>query len=64
MCINPSRFAQMKYKKGSTQEAAAEHNMVVNYVFDFVEVNGKRLLFIRNQDIDFIVTKYEPDEND
>lgn len=54
----------MKYKKGSTQEAAAEHNMVVNYVFDFVEVNGKRLLFIRNQDIDFIVTKYEPDEND
>ena len=64
VCINPSRFAQMKYKKGSTQEAAAEHNMVVNYVFGFVEVNGKRLLFIRNQDIDFIVTKFEKDEND
>ena len=38
--------------------------MIVNYVFDFVEVDGKRLLFVRNQDIDFIVTKYEPDEND
>lgn len=64
VCINPTRFARKEYKQGSINEAAAEHNMVINYVFDFVEVDGKRLLFIRNQDIDFIVTKYEPDEND
>ena len=38
--------------------------MVINYVFDFVEVDGKRLLFIQDRDIDFIVTKYEEDEND
>lgn len=64
VCINPTRFARREYKEGGLQEAAAQHNMVINYVFDFVEVDGKRLLFIQDRDIDFIVTKYEEDEND
>ena len=64
VCINPSRFARKEYRSGSPQEAVAEHNMVINYVFDFVEVDGKKCLFIQDRDIDFIVTKWEPENND
>ena len=64
VCINPNRFAKREYKQGSLQEAAAEHNMVIKYVFDFVTIDGKQCLFLQDRDIDFIVTKYEADEND
>lgn len=57
--INPARYAQFKHKKGSLNDGIVQDNPVVNYNFKTVEVDGKELLVLYDQDINFVIEESE-----
>lgn len=61
--INPKRYAQIKHKKGSLNDGIVQDNPVVNYNFNTVEVDGKQLLVLYDQDINFIIEDSEEVED-
>lgn len=61
--INPKRYAQVKHKKGSLNDGIVQDNPVVSYNFNTVEVDGKQLLVLYDQDINFIIEESEEVED-
>lgn len=60
VCINPSRYAVKTYSKDSLKESMDEYyNAVTKYNFNVVHIDGQDYLMLQENDIDFIVTKYE-----
>lgn len=60
VCINPKRYAQLKYKKDELKEAMDEHyNQVVRYNFPMINIDGKDHLMIEDIDVEFIVNEFE-----
>lgn len=59
VCINPTRYAVMQHKDGSMKNGIIQDNMRVGYKFNTVNLNGKEHLMLYDQDIDFVVEKYE-----
>lgn len=57
--INPSRYAQFKHRKGSLNDGVVQDNPVISYNFKTVEVDGKELLVLYDQDINFIIEESE-----
>lgn len=62
--INPSRYAQVKHKKGSLNDGIVQDNPVVRYNFNTIEVDGKELLVLYDQDINFIIEESEEIKDD
>lgn len=61
--INPRRYAQFKHKKGSLNDGIVQDNPVVGYNFNTVIVDGKELLVLYDQDVNFIIEDYEEVED-
>ena len=61
--INPKRYAQYKHKPGSLKDGVIEDNIVVGYNFNTLEVDGKSVLVLYDQDINFIVEEFEEVES-
>ena len=61
--INPKRYAQVKHKKGSLNDGIVQDNPVVSYNFNMIEVDGKQLLVLYDQDINFIIEDSEEVED-
>lgn len=61
--INPARYAIMKHEKGSLQDGVIKDNPVLGYKFDIVEINGEPHLYIFDNDVKYVATIEEFDEN-
>lgn len=61
--INPRRYAQVKHKKGSLNDGIVQDNPVISYNFNTIEVDGKQLLVLYDQDINFIIEDSEEVED-
>lgn len=61
--INPKRYAQVKHKRGSLNDGIVQDNPVVSYNFNTIEVDGKQLLVLYDQDINFIIEESEEVED-
>lgn len=61
--INPKRYAQVKHKKGSLNDGIVQDNPVVHYNFNTIEVDGKQLLVLYDQDINFVIEDSEEVED-
>lgn len=60
VCINPNRYEVRKFGKDSAKEAMVEtYNPVVNYQFNFIELEDQLCLRLQENDIDYIVDEYE-----
>jgi co-chaperonin GroES (HSP10) len=57
--INPSRYEITKYSDGSMKDGVITTNSVIGYKFDIIEIDNKEYLYLRDNDIDYIVTEYE-----
>lgn len=60
VCVNPSRYAIMKYAKNSMKDNIEEYgNRIVSYNFNIVKINEEDCLLLDNRDIDFVLEEYE-----
>lgn len=61
--INPIRYAVKKYPEGSMKDGVITHNEEIGYNFNVIEMNGEDYLYLRDNDIDYIITEYEETES-
>lgn len=61
VCINPTRFAVKKHREGSMNDGVIQDNPIIDYVFDFVDFDGKECFLLQDRDIKFIVEEFEED---
>lgn len=59
ICVNPANYIIRKYAANSVKEGIEKHNEVVGYNFNFIEINDKLCLKLRDNDIDYIVEEYD-----
>lgn len=59
VCVNPANYAVKKFSKDTTREMVESYNPVVQYNFNFLELNGNLVLKLTDRDIDFIVDEFE-----
>lgn len=57
--INPMRYAVKRYPEGSMKDGVITHNEEIGYNFNIIEMEDKEYLFLRDNDIDYIVTEFE-----
>lgn len=57
--INPIRYAVKRYPEGSMKDGVITHNEEIGYQFNIVEIDDVEYLYLRDNDIDYIVTEYE-----
>lgn len=57
--INPIRYAVKLHQEGSMKDGVITDNPVVKYNFNIVEVDNIEYLFLRDNDIDYIITEYK-----
>lgn len=57
--INPIRYAVKKYPENSMKDGIITHNEEIGYNFSVIEMNGVDYLYLRDNDIDYIITEYE-----
>lgn len=57
--INPSRYEIKKYSDGSMKDGVISTNSTIGYSFNIIEMNNQEYLYLRDNDIDYIVTEYE-----
>ena len=60
VCINPDRYAVRKFSENSIKKDILE-NGIVRYNFNVVNIDGQDCLMLDESDIEFIITKCEPD---
>ena len=60
--INPKRYAVKEHKEGSLKDGIISYNQVLRYDFPMVEINHTNHLFLHDQDIDFVITDFEEEE--
>ena len=65
VCINPDRYAVRKYdtKSNSLKQDILE-NQITSYNFNVINLDGKDCLLLDETDIEFIITDFDPEEND
>ena len=61
--INPARYLVRKHQEGSLKDGVITDNPVIGYKFETVEVDGEICLLLFDNDIKFIATIEEFDEN-
>lgn len=59
VCINPTRYAQVKHNKGGLKDGVITDNVVVGYNFNVVDIEDKSYLLLYDQDIRYVVEDYE-----
>lgn len=57
--INPSRYAVKKWQDGSLKDGVVTENPVMRYNFNTVEVDGKECLLLHQNDIEFVIKRYD-----
>lgn len=57
--INPSRYIVRKYPEGSMKDGVISHNEEIGYQFNIIEIDGVEHLYLRDNDIDYVITEYE-----
>lgn len=62
VCINPRRYAVRKYKEGSLKDGVISENPIIHYNFNVIELNHVPHLLITDQDIDFVITDWDEEE--
>lgn len=60
--INPKRYAVTKYKPGEIKGNIEQMQKVVGYNIPEIEINHKKHLLITDQDIEFVIEDYDPEE--
>lgn len=58
VCVNPSRYANRKFKENSLKNDIME-NTITGYNFNVVEIDGNECLLLDQGDITFVVESYE-----
>lgn len=66
VCINPAAYGRPQHSNANSIKGLTEYEDTVNMVYNFptVEVNGEKLLFISERDVEYIINEYDvSDEN-
>lgn len=63
IAINPSRYTKMKHDSKSLKNGIIDDNMIVGYKFNTITIDGKEHLMLYDQDVDFIIEKFEEVED-
>lgn len=59
VCINPKNYANVRHNKGSLKDGIVTDNPIISYNFNIVNINGEDCLFLRDNDIDFVIEEFE-----
>lgn len=59
VCINPTRYANMKHQEGSLKDGVITDNIVVGYNFNVVDIDDKPCLILYDSDIRYVLEEYE-----
>jgi hypothetical protein len=62
VAINPRRYAVKKYQEGSLKDGIIKENPVIHYNFNVIELDHVPHLLITDQDIDFVIEKWEDEK--
>ena len=62
VCINPRRYAVRKYQEGSLKDGVIKENETIKYNFNVIELDHKPYLLLVDQDIDFVITDWDEEE--
>jgi hypothetical protein len=62
VAINPKRYAVRKFKEGSLNDGVIQENPVMRYNFNVIELDHVPHLLLTDQDIDFIISKWEDEK--
>lgn len=63
VCINPTRYMITKHKNKSLRNNIVGDEVTVGYKFNTIKLNDKECLVLFDQDISFIIEKYEDVED-
>lgn len=59
VCINPTRYAQLKHQEGSLKDGVITDNVVVGYNFNVVDIDDEQCLLLYDSDIRYVIEDYE-----
>ena len=59
VCIDPRRYAVLKYEEGSIKAGEAKMNSVIGYRFNFITLDGEDYLMLTDGDIMYVAEDYE-----
>ena len=63
VCINPARYAKVKYKENSIKnDIDGLMTPTVRYHFNMVEMNHQNYILLTDQDIFYVVEDFDPEE--
>ena len=63
VCINPARYAEVKYKENSIKnDIDGLMTPTVRYHFNMVEMNHQNYILLTDQDIFYVVEDFDPEE--
>lgn len=57
--INPTRYAVRKHQEGSLKDGIVTDNPTISYNFNWVVVDDNDYILLYDQDIDYVITKFE-----
>ena len=64
VCINPARYAEVKYKENSLKnDIDGLMTPIVRYHFNMVEMNHQNYILLTDQDIFYVVEDFDPEED-
>jgi len=63
VCIDPTRFGKPLHNLNSLQETTIKDNPMVEYIFDTMELNGEKCLFLQDRDIRYIIEEFGEEMN-
>lgn len=63
VCINFDRYCKVKHVPGKIEDNVQKDNMGYGYEIPCVEIDGRNYLRLQNNDIEYIVTDFELDND-
>ena len=64
VCINPARYAEVKYKENSIKnDIEGLMTPITRYHFNIVEMNHQNYILLTDQDIFYVVEDFDPEED-
>ena len=63
VCINFSRYAVAQHVPGKIEDNIQHDDMSWGYQIPIVEIDGQKYLRLQNNDIEYVVTKYDLDND-
>lgn len=63
VCIDPTRYMVTKHNEKSLKNGVIGDNMVIDYRFNTITIDGKKCLMLFDSDISFIVEESEEVED-